>query len=62
MYYMWYPKRNIVFHFIKVFPFARLVGVFGGVLDAVFLKLLDAPISWRNNLFFFYGGLPFFLY
>ena len=41
---------------------ATLIGVVVGVLDAVFLKTLDAAIGARNNVPFFYLGMPVFLY
>lgn len=59
---MWRTQKNNVLHIIKWFTLATLVGVIVGVLDAAFLKMLDAAIGWRNTIPFFYVGLPLFLY
>lgn len=56
-----YQKNNVL-HIIKWFALATLVGIIVGVLDAAFLKMLDAAIGWRNTIPFFYVGLPLFLY
>ncbi len=47
---------------IKWFTLATFIGIVVGVLDALFLKTLDAAIGMRNTVPFFYLGLPFFLY
>lgn len=62
MYCMFTHQKNNVLHIIKWFTLATLVGVIVGVLDAAFLKMLDAAIGWRNTVPFFYLGLPLFLY
>ena len=59
---MFTHQKNNVLHIIKWFTLATLVGVIVGVLDAAFLKMLDAAIGWRNTVPFFYLGLPLFLY
>ena len=41
---------------------ATVIGALVGVLDAAFLKILDASIEWRNGIPLFYLGLPVFLY
>ncbi|HAM42332.1 MAG TPA: hypothetical protein DCP52_00600, partial [Elusimicrobia bacterium] len=41
---------------------ATVIGALVGVLDAAFLKILDASIAWRNGIPLFYLGLPVFLY
>lgn len=51
--------------FIRIFKWfilATLVGLVVGVLDAVFLKLLDVAIGTRNTVPAFYVLLPFGLY
>lgn len=47
---------------VKWFVLSTLIGVAVGVVDAVFLKTLDAAIGWRNRLPLYFIGLPFFLY
>lgn len=55
-------SNNSVIQIIKWFMLATLIGVVVGVLDAVFLKTLDAAIGARNKVPFFYLGMPVFLY
>lgn len=54
--------RNNVLNIIKWFFLATGVGCVIGVLDAAFLKALDASITLRNKIPLFYLGLPFALY
>ena len=54
--------KNSVINIIKWFFLATAVGVVVGVLDAVFLKLLDGAIAYRNGVPYFYFGLPLVLY
>lgn len=49
-------------HIIKWFLLATLIGVVVGILDAAFLKLLDAAIRERNQFQFFYVLIPLGLY
>lgn len=55
-------SNNSVIQIVKWFMLATLIGVVVGVLDAVFLKTLDAAIGARNKVPFFYLGMPVFLY
>ncbi len=54
--------KNNVISIIKWFLLATLIGGIVGVLDAVFLTILDKAISFRNTIPLFYLGLPFILY
>lgn len=54
--------RSNVISIIKWFFLATGIGVIVGVLDAVFLKMLDGAIKFRNGIPMFYLGLPFVLY
>lgn len=49
-------------HICKWLILATLVGIIVGVLDAVFLKLLEWTIGTRNMVPYFYVALPFALY
>ena len=49
-------SNNSVIQIVKWFMLATLIGVVVGVLDAVFLKTLDAAIGARNKVPFFYLG------
>ncbi|MBR4355829.1 MAG: chloride channel protein [Elusimicrobiaceae bacterium] len=53
--------RNVI-NIIKWFLLATFIGVVVGILDAVFLKMLDQSIAWRNKIPYFYLGLPLALY
>ena len=55
-------RQNNFVHILKWFILATLIGGVVGVLDAVFLKTLDAAIHWRNQFSLYFIGLPFFLY
>lgn len=54
-------KSNVI-NIIKWFFLATGIGCIVGVLDAVFLKMLDGAIQFRNGIPMFYLGLPFVLY
>lgn len=54
--------KNNVLNIIKWFFLATGIGCVIGVLDAAFLKALDASIAFRNKVPLFYLGLPFALY
>ena len=54
--------KNSVINIIKWFFLATAVGVVVGVLDAVFLQVLDGAIAYRNGVPYFYFGLPLVLY
>ncbi len=54
-------KSNVI-NIIKWFFLATGIGCIVGVLDAVFLKMLDGAITFRNTIPMFYLGLPFVLY
>lgn len=55
-------QKNSFWHIVKWFFLATFIGCIVGVLDAVFLKMLDGAILWRNQIPLYYLGLPFFLY
>ena len=59
---MFDEHKNSVISIIKWFFWATVIGLIVGVLDALFLKILDAAITWRNGIPLFYLGLPFVLY
>lgn len=54
-------KSNVI-NIIKWFFLATVIGCIVGVLDALFLKILDKAINFRNGIPLFYLGLPFVLY
>lgn len=54
--------RTNFINIVKWFLLATVIGALVGVLDAAFLKILDASIEWRNGIPLFYLGLPVFLY
>lgn len=54
--------KNNVIDIIKWFFLATVIGAIVGVLDALFLKILDASINFRNTIPLFYLPLPFVLY
>ncbi len=56
-----YPQNNF-WNIVKWFFLATCIGIAVGVLDALFLKALDAAILWRNHFPLYFLGLPFFLY
>ncbi len=58
----WDEQTYSVINIIKWFFLATVTGIIVGILDAAFLKLLDSSISWRNNIPYFYLGLPLSLY
>lgn len=55
-------RKSNFWHIIKWFFLSTFIGIVVGVLDAVFLKSLDASIAWRNGIPLYYFGLPIFLY
>ena len=59
---MFDEHKNSVVSIIKWFFWATVIGLIVGVLDALFLKILDAAITYRNGIPLFYLGLPFVLY
>lgn len=54
-------KNNLI-NIAKWFVLATLIGVIVGILDALFLSILDKSIAVRNTIPFFYLGLPFALF
>lgn len=54
--------KNNVISIIKWFVLATVIGCIVGVLDALFLTILDKAIAFRNGIPLFYLGLPFILY
>lgn len=59
---MFNDGKNSVLNILKWFILATGVGVVVGVLDAAFLKALDASLHFRNQIPLFYLGLPLALY
>ena len=59
---MFDEHKNSVISIIKWFFWATVIGLVVGVLDALFLKALDAAITFRQDIPLFYIGLPFVLY
>lgn len=55
-------QTHNVWNIIKWFFLSTLIGCLVGMLDAAFLKLLGRAINLRNNISYFYLGLPVFLY
>ena len=55
-------QRHSFWNIIKWFFLATFVGVVVGCVDALFLKVLDGAIDWRNKIPLFYLGLPLFMY
>ncbi len=54
--------KNNVISIIKWFFLSTVIGGIVGILDAVFLTVLDKAIAFRNGIPMFYIGLPFILY
>ena len=54
--------KNNVLNILKWFVLATGIGAIVGVLDAAFLKLLENSLTLRNQVPFFYLGLPLALY
>ncbi len=57
-----YRTPRSFWNIIKWFFLSTLIGVIVGVVDAIFLKTLDAAIGWRSRWPLYFVGLPFFLY
>lgn len=58
-----YTRRPSSFwNILKWFVLSTLVGIVVGIVDAAFLKTLDAAIGWRNRFPLYFIGLPIFLY
>lgn len=57
-----YRTHRNFWNIIKWFFLSTFIGVVVGVVDACFLKALDAAIGWRSRFPLYFVGLPFFLY
>ena len=55
-------RQNSFVQIVIWFILATLVGIVIGVVDAIFLKTLDATLHWRSQFALYYLGLPIFLY
>lgn len=59
---MFNVSKNSVLNILKWFILATGVGTLVGILDAAFLKALESSLALRNEIPYFYLGLPLALY
>lgn len=55
-------RQNQIYKMVKWFLLSSMIGIVVGMVDAVFLKMLDHTITWRNHFPLYFIGLPFVLY